>query len=206
MAIYGVDVSHWQGRIDYEKFANEEAVYNDFLVAKATQGRKFQDAHISYNMDMCREYSILHGMYHYLVGDVDVKEQVDNFLNSYHTFGDRETIIALDVEDFSITNKHYKDVTLMVETFCGEVVEDCGVYPIIYVSKCFMKPDMFSDIGKLCAGWIAAWGNKRPARRDLNCTIWQKSSAGVVAGIGGRVDLDVAYVTKENWLKLAGLK
>lgn len=208
MALYGVDISHWQGEIDFDSFKKD--YYSDFMIAKATEGRHTRDSHFDYNMDMCKNHGILRGAYHYVRGDYPWYEQTNNFLSVVypHIDIDKDILLALDVEDKTLIQRGTKFTQELVSDIVTEIHDQTGVYPLIYVSLGFMSPLMFryDDIYKKCGGWIAAWGGttrKKPKRGDLNTSIWQCSSRGTVAGITGNVDLDIAYMSKESWLKFA---
>lgn len=204
MALYGVDVSHWQGNINFDAF--KKGKNSDFLIAKASEGRTTQDSKFIRNMDMCKQYGILRGAYHYVRGESLWYEQTDNFLSEVMPVWekDKDVLLALDVEDKSLVEKGDAFTVKLVDDMVQEIVDTIGVYPLIYVSRAFMKTDTFSSLGKLCGGWIASWGTpNKPRRQDLNTSIWQYSSKGKVEGMLGYVDLDRAYMSKESWLKFA---
>lgn len=204
--IKGIDVSHHQGKIDYnEMIKNHPEIA--FVIAKATEGRTFVDSQFDRNMAWCREKNLLRGAYHYVRGDVDPISQATHFCEIVSSHDDPDILLALDVEDKTLTCKRPLEVVIIVETIAAEVYSRMHTYPLIYVSRAFMRPDMFSKLGELCGGWIAAWGEKCPRRKDLNTSIWQYTDKGRVQGIGGKqgcnVDLDQAFITPENWIKIA---
>lgn len=203
MSLHGIDVSHWQGKIDYDKFCSTN-YYNDFVIAKATESLTFNDDMFERNMRECIERSILHGAYHYLTSACDGSLQAEHFLDIVDRCCDNNTVFAVDVEDKTLANLRYDVVVDIVQRFCNVVHEATNVYPLVYVSRSFMRNYMFEDIGKLCAGWIASWGTSiKPRRNDLNTTIWQWTSKGNIYGIQGSVDLNIAYLTRSAWLRLA---
>lgn len=199
----GVDVSHWNGHINFLEFTKD--LYSDFMIAKATQGVSYQDPTIQYNMDMCREFSILHGMYHY-VDARPANEQALNFLSSVSVHGDIETVLALDIEDSSLTRLGRQGTGKLVKDMIEVVHDETGRYPLLYMSRDFMAKNFYEQ-GKLCAGWIAAWGVKGyKASRvggDVNRSIHQFTSNGHVCGISTDVDLNHAFMTREAWLRIA---
>lgn len=208
MALYGVDVSHWQGNIDFNALKTDRN--SDFLIAKASEGKTSTDAMFMRNMDMCKNAGILRGAYHYVRGDSLWHEQCNNFLSRVYPVWerDKDVLMALDVEDKTLVERGALYTKELVSDMVDGIYQETGVFPLIYVSLGFMNPIMFKydDIYKKCGGWIAAWGStvrNKPKRADLNTSIWQYTSKGTVAGIKGAVDLDRAYMTRESWLKFA---
>lgn len=198
----GIDVSHHNGRINFTALANDDI---QFIIAKATEGRSFVDSEFARNMCLCRQHSILHGAYHYVRGDVPAREQAQHFIDIVKVEGDSCTVLALDVEDSTLTRLPYKEVSEIVYEMVAEIHDECMTFPLIYTSEKFMHREMYNycGISDLCGGWIAKWGSKKPQRKDLNTTIWQYSDKGRVAGIKGNVDMNYAYVSPENWLRIA---
>lgn len=204
MALYGVDVSHWQGDIDFERFVTD--VNSDFMIAKASEGKTHKDKKFVHFMDRCAEFKILRGAYHYVRGDSTWYEQTNNFLSCVMDFPS-DILLALDVEDKTLIDRGELYTRKLVDDMVQEIHDQTGVYPLIYVSRAFLRTDTFAEVGKLCGGWIASWGTPtRPKRRDLNTSIWQYTSKGSVAGIKGAVDLNRAYMSAESWLKFANPK
>lgn len=201
MALYGIDVSHWQGDIDFEAFSKDSN--SDFLIAKASEGEKTVDSKFVRNMDKCREHGILRGAYHYVRGDSAWYEQTNNFLSQVMGM-QSDILLALDVEDKTLIERGELFTRKLVDDMVQEIHDQTGAYPLIYVSRAFLRTDTFNDIGKLCGGWIASWGTpSRPKRRDLNTSIWQYTSKGKVEGINGVVDLNRAYMSRDSWFKFA---
>lgn len=207
MALFGVDVSHWQGDINFDKFVNDKN--SDFLIAKVSEGKQTGDSKFVRNMSECRDRHILRGAYHYVRGDSAWYSQTNNFLSRVLPIWEegKDILLALDVEDKSLVERGDKYTVKLVDDMVQEIVDQIGVYPLIYVSRAFMNTSTFTELGKLCGGWIASWGTpNKPKRSDLNTSIWQYSSKGSVSGISGYVDLNRAYMSRESWFKFANPK
>ena len=78
--IKGVDVSHWQGDIDFEQLRRQGY---EFAMIKATQGTWFVDPKLSQNVARCEAAGMAHGLYHFLDpvqdGYQDGNEQLEFF-------------------------------------------------------------------------------------------------------------------------------
>lgn len=200
----GVDVSHWNGVINFDEFVKSD--YSDFMIMKATQGKTFVDETFNRNMQQCVERNILTGMYHF-VDETLYKHQVNNFLSRYEYAKDigAKPVLALDVEEQGvryIPNSYLQELILcMVE----DIYDRTGVYPLIYCSTFFRSQNFFDNVCNKCAGWIARYNLEEPAsRKDLVITIHQFSNRASVPGINYNVDVNKAYLTREAWFRLAG--
>jgi GH25 family lysozyme M1 (1,4-beta-N-acetylmuramidase) len=95
MTMFGVDVSNWNGKVDWD--AVEEAGI-EFAFAKATEGVHFKDRTWARNRAamLAMGERFVPGAYCYLRGDADITRQVEVFLE---TVGDVSPLmVALDVE------------------------------------------------------------------------------------------------------------
>lgn len=200
----GVDVSHWNGFINFDEFIKSD--YSDFMIMKASQGGSFVDGMFDTNMQQCVEHNKLTGMYHF-VTDADYTHQVDNFLSRYDCAKNMGacTVLALDVEDDGVKSIPDDALKEMILLMVAEIYDNTGVYPLIYCSTFFRSQHFFDNVCDKCGGWIARYNtNKSAKRKDLNVTIHQFTSKGKVCGIKGSVDLNKAYLTREAWFRLAG--
>ena len=79
--IKGVDVSHWQGDIDFEALKRQGY---EFAIIKANQGTWFTYPKLKQNVSRCEAAGMAHGLYHFLDpvqdGYQDGNEQLDYFL------------------------------------------------------------------------------------------------------------------------------
>lgn len=200
----GVDVSHWNGVINFDEFVKSD--YSDFMIMKATQGETFVDETFNRNMQQCVEHNILSGMYHF-VNKSSYNQQVDNFLSRYEYAKNigAKPVLALDVEDLGVQHIPDSDLQEMILCMVADIYDRTGVYPLIYCSTFFRSQHFFDNVCNKCAGWIARYNSEKPAaRKDLVLTIHQFSSRGSVLGIDYNVDVNKAYLTREAWLRLAG--
>jgi GH25 family lysozyme M1 (1,4-beta-N-acetylmuramidase) len=94
MPLYGIDVSHWRGDVDWPRVGSSGVAY---AFAKVSEGIDFTDPKWSRNRSgMTGLSDFLPGAYHFLRGDADIKDQVAYFLD---LAGDVSGLaVALDVE------------------------------------------------------------------------------------------------------------
>ena len=72
----GIDVSHYQGFIDWQRVAREGEV--GYVYIKATEGNSLQDDTYTYNISEARKAGIKVGSYHFFRANVNVDEQLAN--------------------------------------------------------------------------------------------------------------------------------
>jgi GH25 family lysozyme M1 (1,4-beta-N-acetylmuramidase) len=201
----GIDISHWQGTIDWAKVA---ASGKRFAFMKASEDDDFVDDRYQTNRAQAKAKGLFVGAYHFarpelpptdLAGDptIDAIAEADHFIDTA-TPQSGELIPVLDLEQtggLDVTN-----LRLWVRAFLERVHERTGVRAAIYVSPSFWSSKMGNDPTFAADGyqtlWIAHWttaaGPTLPASNwgGLGWTFWQYTSSGTVPGISGRVDLD----------------
>jgi lysozyme len=185
MAIHGIDVSKWQGNIDWTK------VKKDFAILKCTQGEKFIDAKFKQNKEEARKNNIPLGYYHFSNGDNAIKE-AQCFIRNVGDIAQGEFLVL----DFEI--KLQNPVTWCLD-WLKEAERLVGFKPLIYLNSSTAKIYNWQPIIDRDTGlWIANYGLNLPVvglkppaiGKWPFYAIWQYSSRGKVAGINGYVDLN----------------
>ena len=189
----GIDVSHWQGTIDWAKV---RAAGKVFAFAKATEGTSFKDDRYNANRSGALANGIKFGAYHFARPENDPVREADWFVNNMNlTHG-----MLLPVLDLERTgSRSVSGLTSWVKTWVQRVYDRTGAKAMIYASPSFWRTYLnntrwFADNGYAML-WVAHWGVSSPSVPADNWggrswTFWQYSSSGTVAGISGRVDLD----------------
>ncbi len=191
----GIDVSHWQGRIDW---AAVKADGIQFAVAKATDGLTFVDDQYARNRSQADQVGIYFTAYHFArpdKGSNDARMEADHFVDTAMLRG-RHLLPVLDLENTGGLGK--RALKRWAKAWVARVEARLGVKSMIYTSPYFWRDNMgdttwFARNGH--ALWIAHWGVEQPLVPADNWngqswTLWQTSSRGSVSGIDGNVDLD----------------
>jgi lysozyme len=193
----GIDVSHWQGAIDWPTVASAG---KHFVFMKATESTDFVDPTYVTNRDGARTAGLFVGAYHYADPDVtpgDGAAEADHFL-AIAPLSSGDLIPVLDLEETGgLTATQLQG---WVRDYLGRIYERTGVRGMIYMSPAFWRNKMadthwFADNGYHVL-WIAHWTTAGTPDLPANAwggngwTFWQYTSSGSVAGISGRVDLD----------------
>lgn len=199
----GVDISSWQTGIELAKTMRDL----DFCVVKATEGLSFVETTCDPWIQQLIKLNKLWGFYHFARNN-DAEAEAKYFVDAckgYFGYG----IPVLDTE----TGQSGK----WCETFTHCVHDHTGVWPIVYMSSNSEQRSKFygTDVPKTCGLWEAFYPDARAI--DFNhipeyeggCSpwefgaMWQFSAYGQLAGFSGAIDLDLAWMDEEGWMKYA---
>lgn len=182
----GVDVSKYQGDIDYQLVA-ETGV--SFVFIKATEGITYQDQNFLSNFSGFDDVDLVVGAYHFYESNDDPNEQLDKFIT---TVGDLSGHFppVIDVETLhDIENAATLSNDLVA--FAEGLEAYYGSKPILYSSKSFANSYLidFSDYPL----WLAEYEVAEPEIPGNweTWAFWQWSQSGTIEGLDGYVD--------QNW-------
>ncbi len=188
--IRGIDVSHYQGDIDWEllKTAMIEKCPVRFIMIKATEGSSRLDTNFKENFRNARDYGFIRGAYHFWSNKSSARAQAAFFLSKVHLLeGDLPPV--LDVE--------YKPAQMSTEDFQQEilawlhVVEDkYHVKPIIYTYYKFKQKYLNTPVFDDYPYWIAHYYVDKVEYKG-KWKFWQHTDAGKLPGIKGHVDFNL---------------
>lgn len=191
MEIKGIDVSHWQGKIDWAKVKADGVVFA-ILKAGGSDCGRYKDSSFERNYAGARAVGIKLGCYYFngkgctsaSAGVADAQHFLS--LISGKTF---EYPCYSDLE--APTSATKQGNTDAVIAFC-ETVKNAGYKTGIYASDISGFKDRL-DINCLGAydKWVARYGSK--PKFVAQYQVWQYSSSGAVKGISGRCDMDISY-------------
>ena len=193
----GIDVSHWQGSIDWAKV---RAAGKRFAYIKASEHTSFVDNKYATNKAAAKAAGLYVGAYHFARPDGssgDAVKEADHFVATAK-ISSGDLLPVLDLEDTGGLSA--SALQNWVRSFLDRVYERTGVRGVIYVSPSFWSTKM-ANTGWFASNgyqvlWIAHWTTASepsvPAGNwgGKSWTFWQYTSDGSVPGISGRVDLD----------------
>lgn len=202
MVKYGIDVSHWQGAIDWLA-VKESGIEFAIIKAGGSDDGFYTDSAFERNYKEAKVVGMPLGAY-YIVGSGCVSKEdgiadAKRFLKMLEgkTF---EYPVYIDLELTSPTTK--TGTTDAVIAFC-KTMEAAGYFCGIYASDISgFKDRLELSRLKTRALWVASYGSM--PKYVSSYGIWQKSSTGRVPGIVGDVDLDECYVDYPAIIKNKG--
>jgi lysozyme len=191
----GIDVSHYQGRIDWRAVAGDGI---GFAYVKATEGATFVDPTFARNWRDAGEAGIARGAYHRFRAGRDALAQARHFL-AVAPLSNGDLPAVLDVE----STDGVSDARLVrgVRTWLAEVERRTGKRPIVYTKPGFRRAHLGTALDDHPL-WIAEYGVDAPSVDPWH--FWQHSERGRVAGIGRAVDLDRFNGSRAELRQLAG--
>jgi len=198
-ALMGIDVSTWQGDIDW---ARVKAAGVQFAFLRAglrgyESGTVFEDDTVRYNLREANANGIPVGIYFYTQAATpeEGREEARMVLDLIRGY-EVTWPIVFDVELEGSETSRTRNLTPAQRTdiaiaFC-ETIEQAGYRPMIYGNMRMLCGEL--ETGRLAAYdmWLAQYFN-RP-RCPYRYGIWQYTSTGRIDGISGDVDIDMAFV------------
>ena len=192
----GIDVSHWQETIDWKKVAGTG---KRFAFLKATDGHDYLDPTFATNRAGARTNGLVVGAYHFARPDPSQGDAVEE-ARWFVSQADPKPGNLLPVLDLETSKGlDQQGITFWARRWVAEVRRLTGVTPLMYTSP-YGWASRTGDSRALARDgvplWVAHWGVESPLLPagdwDGNgWRVWQHTSDGHVAGIAGRVDLDV---------------
>ena len=198
-----LDVSKWQGSIDWDKVKASGLVSGVMLRVLGRKGGKpYLDPCFAHNYAECARLGLPVGGYYYTCAVT--QRQTEEELAALKTALRGKTFqlpLAIDVEDPRLRSLAPAKLSALVAEAAAQL-EAWGLYAMVYTYTNFA--DTALDMAALAAYdlWIADYRGTRPTRKH---GMWQYTSKGRVAGIDGPVDLSDAAKDYPAICKRTGL-
>lgn len=205
MAIKVIDVSRYQGEIDWAK-VKADGVRGAMLKTVSTNksfGGIYIDPYFEKNYAACKRLGIPVGVYYYTyaqdkaTADAELakfKEAIAGKVFEYPA--------VVDVEDNLLKPLSADALTDLVE-YAVKTIEGWGVYAMVYTYLNYSNTELNMKRLEAYDLWLAAYRENRPTAWPHG--MWQYSSEGSVDGINGNVDMNWAYKDYPSIIKNAGL-
>lgn len=184
----GIDVSQWQGKIDFSKVKNSGI---DIVYIRASEGTGYIDPYFKENYEEARANGLKTGFYHYLTARTteEAREEAEFFVSNIKGT-QPDCKLAMDFEVFGDLNKN--EINEISKVFL-ETVQELSKKECIIYSDAFNAAETFDEeLAKKYAIWVADYFVKEPANNGKWST-WvgfQYTDIGRVNGISGNVDRD----------------
>jgi GH25 family lysozyme M1 (1,4-beta-N-acetylmuramidase) len=194
----GIDVSRYQGKIDWEKVAADDVEYAFVRlgIRGYTEGEIIEDDTFQDNIEGALDNDIEAGVYFFTQATSveEAEEEAQYVLDMIEPYNVTYPVV-LDVEAVSNSKARTADLTAEERTeyaiaFC-EKIKGAGYTPMIYGNlKSFMLMldlEQLEDYDK----WFACYNDDYYYPYEFK--IWQYSDVGSVRGISGNVDLNISF-------------
>lgn len=215
-AVHGVDVSRWQGNIDWPKLRSQGA---NFAYIKATDGGDHLDPMFHTNWKRAKEAGVKRGAYHFFYWCRVASEQADWFIRNVPRDPDALPPV-IDVEYNGESSCRFRlspeKAREKMQVFMDRLERHYGKRPVIYTAPDFYKDNLrghFLDYPFWLRSVAAHPSKVYPGRKWI---FWQYSGSGLSQGVNGKIDLNVFYGSvsdwqnwvagKKSWERVAGLR
>lgn len=198
-----LDVSRWQGRIDWDTVKASGRVHGVMLRALGSRsGTPYIDPMFETNYSACTRLGIPVGVYYYSCAVTAPQRNAELALLHDALRGKRLQLpAAIDVEDARLRALTPDALSALVAGAARQL-EHWGLYAMVYTYTHFADTALHMDTLVPFDLWLADYRGKRPARRH---GMWQYTSRGRVPGISGPVDLSRTEKDYPALLHRAGL-
>lgn len=202
---YGVDVSSWQGKVDWQKVKNDGKTFAIIRIG-TTKGK---DTYFEENYKNAKNAGMNVGCYFYTYATTveDAQKDAETVLSwlegkqlEYPVFYDMENSAQLGS---GITTEMRTEMCL---AFLDKLSGNGWIAGTYANGNWFSNYLNKSKLGEKYELWLASWMNSGTPSKDYSSQygLWQYTDSGKVNGISTAVDLDVAYKDYPTIMKNGG--
>lgn len=180
----GIDVSHHQGRINWQAVAKDTTIR--FVYIKASEGTSVHDKSFKRNAQNAHKHGIKVGAYHLLTTKSSPETQFQNFLKNV---GDThmDLIPTIDIEANLLHDKKMVDYAKRLSSL---MQKHYGCKPLIYTSSDIYNLRLHPDFASYYL-WISAYSRRCPLLKGkTRINIWQYTERGHINGYAYHIDLN----------------
>lgn len=194
---YGIDVSHHQGLIEWEKVKGDGI---EFCISKAMyESNRSQDEYFAQNYASCQRVGIDTGVYVY-VASRSIQDPLGEAQTVVDIIGKRKMSygIWIDAEDKALKAVGKDKITEIIKTE-AEIYCKAGLMVGIYANRDWYMNVLDKRLFDSFPFWCARYplGDRGEVVERLSpheyAAAWQYSSKGKVNGITGNVDRDIDF-------------
>lgn len=208
----GVDVSKWQGKINWKSVKNAGI---DFAIIRigfrGEDGVIYKDDYADYNIQQADKAGLLIGVYFFSTAKTTAEateeakwttENIAGYPISYPVVYDCEGFTSQNSRMYSLSNSIRTENAL---AFLNHV-KSAGYEGMFYAAKSELQGEKYWNTARIEAAfpiWLAnftstPYPNTETPDYSGEYSIWQYTNKGSVNGITGNVDLSVSYFTKQK--------
>jgi lysozyme len=184
----GIDISHHQGEIDWNKLKEEDI---SFVIIKSTEGADYRDPMFHQHWTNSMKHRYKTGAYHFYRLCTDGKSQAINFMEVVPASHENlPPTVDLEFGGNCPTNKSKEEIITEIEQFLDMLEGYYRKNPMLYATREFYDEylvDNFLDYPL----WIRDIFRQPNLNGKRKWHIWQFANRGHLEGIDGFVDLNV---------------
>ena len=192
MSKKGIDVSEFQGKIDWEKVKNDGI---EFAILRCGYGMDFSnqdDVEYERNANECERLGIPYGVY--LMSYANTVEKArSEAKHVLRLIEGRKISLGVwhDIEDNGTSGAINKEtLTNIINTFCN-TIKNAGYKVGVYANLNWLENKIEKTIKDNYDIWVAQYYSK--CEYEGKYIMWQHTSSGKVNGISTNVDMNILY-------------
>jgi lysozyme len=200
--VRGVDVSHHQGRIDWPAV---RAAGMTFAFIKSSEGVDHVDSEFGRNWSAAQSAGVTRGAYHFFTFCSPGAAQADHFAQAVGgDFGELPPVVDVEFVGNCKSFASLAQVRAELRVFLAAIERLSGRRPLVYFTR--------ESGSRILQGSFDEYATfprdvfREPSYLGARWSFWQFADNGRVAGIKGRVDLDLFRGTRAELDELARLR
>lgn len=191
----GIDVSEYQGNIDWASVDNIEGSFPiEFVFIRATAGNDRPDNFFKKNWANAKKNNFIRGAYHYYRPNENSLEQAALFIKTVKLKkGDLPPV--LDIEKLP-KNQSLDSLKVGLKRWLNKIELYYGVKPIIYTGEKYYTDFLYEEFSDY-PFWIANYNFFVEDIKD-DWLFWQFTEKATITGIKGTVDVNIFNGTNKE--------
>jgi len=198
--LWGIDVSRWQGLIDWPKVA---AAGVQFAFVKATDGIGWTDPQFRRNAGGANAVGIPVGFYHFAHPETNsAAAEAEAFTETVKGLP-VDLPYVLDLEGEAVAALGREKLTVWADTWLREVQRRTDHPVMLYTGAAFARSYCGEQLAKYPL-WVAHYGTDQPMSNSTweQWSVFQYSDKGSCDGIEGDVDMNLMEL--DFWKEVTG--
>lgn len=185
--VQGVDISHHQGDVDFQKVADDGW---NFVIMKSTEGGDWTDSKFKVYRKEAKKFGLTVGVYHYYSFCTDPELQAKHYIDVVGSLkGDLPPAVDLEFDNNCNNAISVNEFQSGFSVYVSNIVAEYETYPIVYCNEDFYFKYLDKEEYRSCLFWIRNTVSQ-PNLEGRNWSFWQYTAKGVVTGINGSTDLN----------------
>jgi len=208
----GIDVSKWQGKIDWQKVKNSGIEFAFIRIGyRGENGIVYKDDNADYNIQQAQKAGVLVGVYFFstAVSEAEAKEEAEWTLQAIEGYKISYPVVY-DCEGYKNSTSRMFELSASERTANAmtflQIIKDAGYDAMFYGARGEIGDEVYWDIAKIekkYKVWVAHYSTVAYPEKDKpdyegKCAAWQYTNKGRVDGVSGNVDMVVCYFTKKE--------
>lgn len=193
MAYKGIDISEWQGKIDWDKVKKAGIKFAIIRVGYGSDYTSQDDSYAKRNMDECERIGMPYGVYLFSYANTLAKAKSEA-AHTLRLIKGRKLQMGVwyDIEDSNTSGSVSKSkLSEFINAYCSAIKAGGFDYVGVYANLNWLTNKIEDSIEDKYPIWVAQYNSTCNYKKDYD--MWQYTSGGSVSGVSGRCDMNYYY-------------